>query len=199
MDAISSRTGLEVGCRIYGALQSQLGSDPSQIVAFRVSVVYSFTLDDMYCVLLEWRERTGVEAIAIFDEDPDNPEFLSYMIHYQSEVTTEYGQCGRSYVLWNLREMSDIRTLLEATQHVLGVLDLPARDAMVLYSNKRGQDCSIEEYYALVGGMLTMFSTTRYARLLFQHFVRIEQVASAVAPAMRFLEERTSVEGKPPL
>jgi len=149
MDAISSRTGLEVGCRIYGALQSQLGSDPSQIVAFRVSVVYSFTIDDTYCVLLEWRDRTGVEAMAVFDEDSDNPESWSYMIHYRSDGEmdeTEERQGGRSYILWNLREMSEIRTLLEATQHVLGLLELPAGDATVLYGNKRGQDCSLEEY-----------------------------------------------------
>jgi len=48
------------------------------------------------------------------------------------------------------------------------------------------------------GETLTLFSMRNYARLLFHHFVRIEQVGSLLEPAVALLKEHTSVEGKIP-
>lgn len=155
----------------------------------------------MYWVVLEWREQTGVEVMAIFDVDEDNPERCSYMIHYGFDMDLNVmgkDRWGHTLILWNLSEMSALRILLEATQHVLGILELPQSDAKILYCEKREQNCSIEEYGTPLEEILTLLRMTKYAQLLFYHFVRIEQVESALEPAMPLLEERTSVEGKFP-
>jgi hypothetical protein len=116
--------------------------------------VYSFTKDDMICVLLEWRERTGVEILTIFDVDADDPDRCSYIMHCGFDVNlNNMGQSrwGRTSVSWNLSEMPDLRTLLEAAEHALGILELPRSDVEILYRGDRKQDCSIKEYVAPEG------------------------------------------------
>jgi hypothetical protein len=41
--------------------------------------------------------------------------------------------------------MPDLRTVLEAAEHALGILELPRSDAEILYRGDRKQDCSVKE------------------------------------------------------
>jgi hypothetical protein len=152
IEVISTQTGPDVGWTIHQALRRHLPSESSQITGFRVSVAYSFTNDDMICVMLEWREWTGVEVLAIFDVDPDDPGRYSYIMHYGMDLKMmDEERWGSTSVLWNLSDMSDLRILLEATQHVLGILDLPGRDVEILYGGDRKRNCSTEAYAPLRG------------------------------------------------
>lgn len=195
-----THTGSEIGWTIYQVLQRHLPREKSQITGLRVSVAYSFTNGDMICTVVEWRERSGVDVLAIFDVDADDPNQYSYIMHYGTDANlTRLDQsqwCGTS-ILWNLSEMTELQTLLEAAQHVLGILEMPRIDLEVLYGGDRKQDCSSKEYET-VEEHSKMIRLRHYTRLLFQHFLRIEQVERLLQPSSQMLEELTSIDRKFP-
>lgn len=191
LEAICSCADSDTGWTIYEALLNYLRSDTSQITGFRASIVYSFTTDDINCVLVEWREQSGKEALAVFDVDRTQPEYCSYMVHSGTRLDIAgEKRWNRTSISWNLPEMSILCVLLEAVQHVSGLLDMPRSDVKFLYCKRHEENCSVDEYIT-PWSALTLFRLRKYTQLLFRHFVRIEQVKSAVGTAMPLLDERT--------
>jgi len=197
---IFTHTGSGVGWTICQVLRRHLPPEKSQITGFRVSVAYSFTNDDMICTVVEWRERSGVDVLAIFDVDADDPNRYSYLMHYGMDANLtmldQFQWCWTS-ILWNLSERAELQTLIQAAQHVLGILEMPRTDLEVLYAGDRKQNCSTKEYEAGEDNS-NMISLRHYARLLFQHFLRIEQVERLLEPSKQILEEVTSIDRKFP-
>ena len=194
--AIFARTGTEAGWTIYQELQKYLPSERSHITGFRVSVSYSFTDDDhVVCTLVEWREQCGTDALAIFDVAADDPTRYNYIIHYGKDANLkplDQFQWSSTSIEWDLSAMGELQTLLKAVQHVLGIMEMPKDDLEVLYVGNRNLDCCRNEYEAAECDT-NMGSVRNYAGLLFEHFLRIEQVERLIEPAKQVLEDLTSV------
>lgn len=154
IETIFTHTGSEIGWPICHALQRYLPPDKSRITGLRVSVAFSFMNDDMICVMVEWRERSGADILAIFDVNAVDPNRCSYILHYGFDANLnaqDQFRWNRTSILWNLAEMADLQTLLEAAQHVLGILQMPRSDLEVLYGGDQKQNCSKKEYLSADG------------------------------------------------
>ena len=104
--------------------------------------------EEICCILVEWREGNGSKAMMIFDVDPNYPERYNYIVHYGIERHANPAgdtSLDQAAIRWNLCDMSALQILLEATQHLLGLLGMPRSDARLLYCGNCEQDCTIEE------------------------------------------------------
>ena len=142
--AIASRTHPLVAATIDRNLRRHL---KGQITRFRASVAYPFTSDDESWVILEWRENDGKEVMGIFDVDEDYPDICNYILHIgvgSKDGPTE-NRWNKTSLVWKVVDMSSLKSLFQAAQHVLGVLGLPESDAKTLYCEDNN-DCSAQEY-----------------------------------------------------
>ena len=143
---IASRTHPLVAATVDRNLRRHLHSK-GQITGFRASVAYPFTSDDESWVILEWRENDGKEVMGIFDVDEDYPDICNYILHIGvgSKDGPVENRWNQTSLVWKVVDMSSLKSLFQAAQHVLGVLELPQTDARTLYC-ENSDDCSTQEY-----------------------------------------------------
>jgi hypothetical protein len=139
------------GRLIYDALREYFGPETSNLKSLRVTVSHQFARDEAVCTLVEWRDRADARFLAIFTFDPDDQERCNYLVYSGSNPEVMgAGKDGQntSCVHWNLSDLSEMTTLLEAAQHVVGILELSKSDIDVLYCGNRDNTCSTKEYVA---------------------------------------------------
>ena len=160
---------------------------------FRANAVYLFTNDEQSWPLLEWMETDGTKAMAIFDlDDPDDPMTYSWLIH--SGIGAEaHAPWTRTNITWNVADMSALKTLFGVAQHVLGILEWRTEDALKLYCQDHLEDQTPEEYECL--NAFLMNRLTKYAKLLFDHFFRKEQLNLSFDRVAPYFEEMSKNEG----
>jgi hypothetical protein len=146
VDTISAQTVNEGEARlIYDALQGYFGPETSNLKSLRVTVSHQFARDEAVCTLVEWRDRADARFLAIFTFDPDDQDRCNYLVYSSSNPGGKKCENG-NYVYWNLSDLSALTTLLEAAQHVVGILELSKSDIGVLYCGNRDDTCQPEEY-----------------------------------------------------
>jgi len=126
-------------------------STDAQLEGFRVSVVNPFNSDEQSWPLLEWKDQGGTNGLAIFDIDEESAG-CSYLVHYASPAIDSRGDRTQKLpaLAWNVTDLSALKTLFQATQHALGVLQMPKSDALMLYCHKAEQGILPEEYVPLL-------------------------------------------------
>lgn len=144
-DALSARTGPDIARTIDKTLQTHLQLREARITSFRASVIYSFPNDDKSWPMLEWGEDNGSQVLAIFAlDDDDMPESCSYIMH--SAHSGAQSWCPTD-LTFNVSDFAVMKTLFQAAQHVLGLLQMPKEDAVMLYcETHESSDYSTEEY-----------------------------------------------------
>ena len=155
VDTISSRTTLEIALAIDRVIQNFLVSRPTHITGIRVSEIYLFGDSDVSWQVIEWREHDGKEMIAIFQMDDDDgpPEGGCSWLMLSSPSFFPIGQRKGDpesimTLSWNVLNMPILNTLFWATQHGLGILEMPKTAAMKLYCGNRN-DSLFEEFQTL--------------------------------------------------
>lgn len=107
----------------------------------RCSVVYPIGHDDVFWVIVEWKEDGDTDVITIFNiYDEDEPGFASWMMH------RGYGDrpWRKTSISWSVVNIEHLRLLFEAAQHVIGILELPTADALKLCCEVNTSDYSKE-------------------------------------------------------
>jgi hypothetical protein len=153
-ETICTRTGLKAGCAINQELQSHLSSRKATITRFRVSIISPFINNEQNWSILEWSEENGADGMAIFDViDEGGTSNCSYLLHYGvKSVPSTRGVEGwnRTSIAWKVSDFGVLKTLFQALQHALGILQLPKADARKLYCNDNpDEQCTTEELSGL--------------------------------------------------
>jgi hypothetical protein len=146
LDLISSRTGPRIAHAVHNALHRDILSQRAQITDFRVWVAYPFTNEDQSWTVLEWRQRDGTKAMAVFEVDEDDNDICDYITHYcfDEDYNIAHGRPAKSsYLMWNVSEISKLKYLFQAVQHILGVIELPSSDREKLYvgEGRSSEEC----------------------------------------------------------
>jgi hypothetical protein len=130
-----------------------LRSNSSHKTNLRCSVVYPIGHDDLFWVIVEWKEDDNIDVITIFHIDDGNkPNFASWMMH------RGYGDrpWRKTSISWSVINIEHLRILFEAAQHIMGILELPTADALRLYCDVGSSDCSREAYIPRSRVLLTV-------------------------------------------
>lgn len=136
-ESISYCTGPLVASIIHQELHQYIKQG---IMAFRALVIYHMTESRQSWPLLQWKED-GVDVIVIFDLDKEKPENCSWLM---GRITGK-GLSARVSLAWNVQDMSTLKTLFQAAQQLVGILEMPKNDAVKLYCEGE-TDCSNEQY-----------------------------------------------------
>ena len=127
------------------------GTASPSIRSLRVSLVYSFADEDKSWLVVEWKEDVDLNVIAIFDfDDFDDRKPCSWLMHYchyvSSSLPGNQRHWNQSSVAWMVADLGILKGLLQAVQHILGILTWSKRDAMRLYCETNPSPCSSEEF-----------------------------------------------------
>jgi len=119
------------------------------IVRFRATMLYPFGQDDRSWAVLEWTDNEGGEVLAIFEtEIPPGPDICSWVLHRGLGRTDGQFQ-GRvwlhSELNWSVMGINIFNTLVQAAQHLCGILDWSHVDIQAIYSFNDFQNYSPEE------------------------------------------------------
>ena len=120
------------------------------MTAFRVSVLFAFLDDDRSWPVVEWKQGTDTEFIALFhfDDTLCRPEVCSWLVHYGSGILPEPTDEARwtvTSIAWGVTDMSHLKTLFGAAQHFLGILEWSPKVALNLYCAADPTTCSQSE------------------------------------------------------
>ena len=131
--------------RILDALDQHYRTNYSNVTAFRASIVYSLTNETCAWPVIEWREGTDTEVMVIFLLD-DEGAVCSWLMHYGygTNASGEGRRWTSTSISWCVGEIVHLKSLFEAAQHLLGVLQWPPEDILNFYC-KRNHDSSSEE------------------------------------------------------
>lgn len=110
----------------------------SPIVSLRAWVIYSFSDQDESWPVVEWNDGINTSALAIFDFDDNG--FCSYVMYYSPRGNNYHGS-----LVWMVSSLGCLNVLLQAAQHMLGILNWSKADAMKLYCETEASPCSKEE------------------------------------------------------
>ena len=118
----------------------------TRITSLWASVIYPFIGDTGY-PLLQWREEDDTEVMAIYlvpDTFQKNDTDGSWIMHLGKGISNDL-QPLKSFIAWNVVEISHLKTLFQAAQHISGILDWSKDDAYRLYCDEGSEECSNEE------------------------------------------------------
>ena len=114
------------------------------ITAFRPLIIYPMTDSGQWWPLLQWKEG-NTDVVAIFDMDEENPANCSWLMG----KSTGKGLSTRTSLVWNVQDMAVLKTLFQAAQQLLGILEMPKNDAVKLYCGEE-TNCPSEQYAPFV-------------------------------------------------
>ena len=147
-NVISVVINTEIAAEIVRCLQQYSRSVNASIRSLRASLVYSFADEDKSWLVLEWKEEADTNVIGIFDFENCKP--CSWLMHYSHRVSSSSlgnQKCWtQSSVTWMVVDLEILKGLLQAVQHILGILTWSKRDAMRLYCETNPSTCSSEEF-----------------------------------------------------
>jgi hypothetical protein len=150
-EAISSWTTSERTDTIAEFLWNHFVDSRVQVTGFRFSILFPFCNDDRSWPVVEWKEGTDTEAIALlhFDDKSPRPKVCSWLVHYGSGIIPDSINEARwkaTSIDWAVTDMSHLKTLFGAAQHFLGILNWSPEVALTLYCALGPTTCSQSEY-----------------------------------------------------
>ena len=136
--------------RILLTLEQHFIQNNTCVTAFRASVVYSFTNETCSWPVIEWREGTDTETMAIFLLN-DEGTVCSWLMHYGygTNASEDGGRWRSTSISWCVGEIVHLKSLFEAAQHLLGILQWAPEDILNFYCNRDLGSGSEEQYLFL--------------------------------------------------
>jgi len=148
LDKISAWVSQHQAGRILHALEVYFRYHHCYATAFRASIVYSLGNESCSWPVIEWREGTNTEVMAIFLLD-DEGTVCSWLMHRGSganEPTDDGARWKSTCISWCVGDIKHLRSLFEAAQHLLGILQWKPEDILNFYC-KRDLGAGSEEQY----------------------------------------------------
>ena len=87
--AIARWTTDEAAAIISQWLHMHFQTSGVQINAFCASVVFWFGTDEIFWLVIEWTEESGIEGLALFYLDQSDANICSYIIHRVQKMETD--------------------------------------------------------------------------------------------------------------
>ena len=110
----------------------------TQMTALRAAPAYLFNYEKSW-PMIEWTECDDTKTIAIFHFEEEEPEEGSWLMHSGKilafEATTTH-LWQKSRIDWNVANVGHLNTLFNVAQHMLGLLEWPAKTLEQLYEKK---------------------------------------------------------------
>ena len=149
--AISAWTTFERTRTIAKSLWKHFETLGVEVTGFRVSVLFGFLGDDRSWPVVEWRQGTDTEFLALFhfDDKSPRPDVCSWLVHYGSGILadpTDEARWKETSIAWGVTDMSHLKTLFGAAQHFLGILEWSPDVALNLYCAVVPTTCTQSEY-----------------------------------------------------
>src|SRR5204863_3343085 len=123
--------------RILSSLQRYFKATDTYVTRFRASVIFSLTNDDCAWPVVEWKQEDDTEVIAIFYIDETAPsDVCGWLMHSGTgiiEDSKEGMRWEKTSIMWRVVDMDHLKSLFEAAQHLLGILQWPTEDMLRLY------------------------------------------------------------------
>lgn len=142
VNEIAAFTTRDTAERIACSFQQQ---GPVEISGFRASIIYSFTNDDCAWPVVEWREQSGTEVLAICYVE-DDAEVCSWLMHFGAGEGSDGKTWAKTWISWSVRNMGHLKSLFGAARHLLGVLGWSVDDMLKLYCRQDLEGTSMKEY-----------------------------------------------------
>lgn len=132
------------GFSITQSLLQYLQSRKASVTGVRATVIYSLKNDDCAWSVVEWTEGDDGEGMAIFQFDEKSAVY-SFLMHC-GEGIIDNEDCVRRWercsVTWRIGDISDLKRLFGAAQHILGILEWSVVDILKLYCESNPGECS---------------------------------------------------------
>lgn len=187
LEMIVAWVSLTQARRILHALELYFHHHQSRVTAFRASIVYSFTNESCSWPVIEWREGADTEVMAIFLLD-DEGAVCSWLMHRgcgATEATEDGTRWKSTSVSWCVGEIRHLKSLFEAAQHLLGILQWTPEDILNFYCKTDLGSGSEEQM-------------VRHATLLYIHLRQLERLNAkfeGISPVMEELSSMKTIPG----
>lgn len=142
-ETISTHMNSNAASTVDRVLRS-LRSTSTAMRGLLVSVFYPFGRNDHSWPVVQWIEGEDTEALAIFQVDVVT-NVCSWIIHRGFRVDNE-SAWNQASVMWTVTNISQLKTLFHAAQHLLGILQWSSADSDKIYCEENFANCSREEY-----------------------------------------------------
>lgn len=136
------------GFSIAQSLLQYLQSRKVTVTGVRATVIYSLKNDDCAWTVTEWTEGDDRKGMAIFQFDEKSALYSSLMHCGEGVVDNEdrVMRWERCSVTWRIGNISDLKRLFGAAQHILGMLEWSVVDILKLYCESNPAECSDQTY-----------------------------------------------------
>jgi hypothetical protein len=129
---------------IVARVLRSLQSTSTVMRRFLVSIFYPLGRNDHSWPVVQWIEGEDTEALAIFEVDVVT-NVCSWIIHRGFRVDNQ-SAWNQASVEWTVTNISQLKTLFHAAQHLLGILQWSNADSENIYCEENFANCSREEY-----------------------------------------------------
>lgn len=121
------------------------------ITGLRVSIMQPFTRDDYFWAVLEWTENGHIDGLGIFqiEIEDDSDSGINGLMHYgyREKIYSASGRCWFSTsISWTVTSLGRLKSLFGAACHILGILELPLTDSIILYCETKEPISSEDKY-----------------------------------------------------
>jgi hypothetical protein len=150
--SLISSTGISsaVSLSIAQQLSTSRSSMNANITGLRVSIMHPFARDDCFWAVLEWTEDGHIDGLGIFqvDIEDDSDSGINGLIHhgYREKAHSSGRSWVNTLISWTVTSLGQLKSLFGAARHILGILELPFTDSIILYCETEEPIASEDEY-----------------------------------------------------
>jgi hypothetical protein len=126
-------------------LYKQIQTWEKEIAAFHALVIYPMADNEQSWTILRWKEVTR-EVLAIFSPDDDDSQICSWLMYINRH--------NGSSLDWHVLDITALKSLFLAAQHLLGILEMPKEVVSRIYAHEDSGNISMEEYADLLNSCL---------------------------------------------
>ena len=148
LKALTNGVGSKMAIDIYQHFHTS-HSDSSKLSAVLCTVIYPIHSDENGVPILQWREESGLEGLALFYSSGSENESATWssLTHYGVRDAPDAVQWTRDAFAWNVTSMEALSALFQAAQHGSGILSLPEEAARNIYCQANPQVLEPHEYF----------------------------------------------------
>lgn len=128
------------------------------MTGLRVSSVAPLTSEDHFWTVFEWMVGMDTDVLAIFQIDNVDgaataPNWLMHQGYRRGCTAASGTRWATTLISWTVTNLGYLKSLFGAARHILGILEIPARDSVVLISELEPGNWAEEEstpYWAFI-------------------------------------------------
>jgi hypothetical protein len=119
------------------------------VYSVRATMVYPLAHYDYCWMVLEWKEETDTDILAIFlIDDETEPGDCNWLIHRGCGGSD--GGWNRISTSWRVTDLGRLKALFGGARHTLGMSELSAADSIILHGNFSEITYTFKEQHLLI-------------------------------------------------